>query len=50
MGSVFVAQSLSGVDETAARLRVVFVFIGLVALFLIAFALAAYLRVDKVSS
>jgi two-component system OmpR family sensor kinase len=38
LGSVFVAQSLSGVDETSNRLRVIFVFIGLIALFLIAFA------------
>jgi len=38
LGSVFVAQSLSGVDETSNRLRIIFVFIGLIALFLIAFA------------
>ena len=38
MGSVFVAQSLSGVDETAKRLRFIFIFIGLIALLLIAFA------------
>ena len=38
MGSVFVAQSLSGVDETSKRLRLIFVFIGLIALLLIALA------------
>lgn len=38
MGSVFVAQSLSGVDETANRLSFIFVFIGLIALLLIAVA------------
>lgn len=38
MGSVFVAQSLSGVDETSKRLRLIFVFIGLIALLLIAMA------------
>ena len=38
LGSVFVAQSLSGVDETSNRLRIIFIFIGLIALFLIAFA------------
>jgi two-component system OmpR family sensor kinase len=45
LGSVFVAQSLSGVDETAARLRVVFVFIGLIALLLIAFASRMVIKV-----
>jgi two-component system OmpR family sensor kinase len=45
MGSVFVAQSLSGVDETASRLRVVFVFIGLIALLLIGFASRMVIRV-----
>jgi two-component system OmpR family sensor kinase len=45
MGSVFVAQSLSGVDETAARLRVVFVLIGLLALLLIGFASRMVIRV-----
>jgi two-component system OmpR family sensor kinase len=45
MGSVFVAQSLSGVDETSARLRVVFVFIGLIALLLIGFASRMVIRV-----
>jgi len=45
LGSVFVAQSLSGVDETAARLRVVFVLIGLLALLLIAFASRMVIRV-----
>lgn len=38
MGSVFVAQSLAGVDETANRLSLIFVFIGLIALLLIAIA------------
>ena len=38
MGSVFVAQSLAGVDETANRLSFIFVFIGLIALLLIAIA------------
>ena len=38
MGSVFVAQSLSGVDETAKRLQFIFIFIGLIVLLLIAFA------------
>ena len=45
MGSVFVAQSLAGVDETASRLRVVFVFIGLIALLLIGFASRMVIRV-----
>ena len=45
LGSVFVAQSLAGVDETAARLRVVFVLIGLLALLLIAFASRMVIRV-----
>jgi two-component system OmpR family sensor kinase len=45
MGSVFVAQSLSGVDETAARLRVVFIFIGFIALLLIGFASRMVIRV-----
>ena len=45
MGSVFVAQSLSGVDETAARLRVVFVFIGLIALLLIGLASRMVIKV-----
>ena len=45
MGSVFVAQSLSGVDETSKRLRVIFVFIGLIALFLIAFASRMVIKV-----
>ena len=38
MGSVFVAQSLSGVDETSKRLRLIFVLIGFIALLLIALA------------
>ena len=38
LGSVFVAQSLSGVDETANRLRFIFIFIGFIALLLIAIA------------
>ena len=38
MGSVFVAQSLSGVDQTSKRLRAIFIFIGLFALMLIAAA------------
>jgi two-component system OmpR family sensor kinase len=38
MGSVFVAQSLSGVDETSKRLRLIFILIGLIALLLIAMA------------
>ena len=45
MGSVFVAQSLAGVDETAARLRVVFVLIGIIALLLIGFASRMVIRV-----
>ena len=45
MGSVFVAQSLSGVDETTARLRVVFVLIGLIALLLIGLASRMVIRV-----
>jgi len=45
LGSVFVAQSLAGVDETSARLRVVFVLIGLLALLLIAFASRMVIRV-----
>ncbi len=45
MGSVFVAQSLSGVDETSKRLRVVFSFIGLIALLLIGFASRMVIRV-----
>jgi len=45
MGSVFVAQSLSGVDETSKRLRIIFVFIGLIALFLIAFASRMVIKV-----
>jgi len=45
LGSVFVAQSLSGVDETTARLRVVFVFIGLIALLLIGLASRLVIRV-----
>ena len=45
MGSVFVAQSLSGVDETSKRLRVIFVFIGLIALLLIGFASRMVIRV-----
>ena len=45
MGSVFVAQSLAGVDETSSRLRVVFVFIGLIALLLIGFASRMVIRV-----
>jgi two-component system OmpR family sensor kinase len=45
MGSVFVAQSLSGVDETSKRLRVIFVFIGLIALLLIGFASRMVIKV-----
>jgi len=45
LGSVFVAQSLSGVDETTARLRVVFVLIGLIALLLIGLASRLVIRV-----
>ncbi len=45
LGSVFVAQSLAGVDETSARLRVVFVLIGMLALLLIAFASRMVIRV-----
>ena len=45
MGSVFVAQSLSGVDETSKRLRVIFLFIGLIALLLIGFASRMVIRV-----
>jgi len=45
MGSVFVAQSLAGVDETSKRLRVIFLFIGLIALLLIGFASRMVIRV-----
>jgi two-component system OmpR family sensor kinase len=45
MGSVFVAQSLSGVDETSKRLRIIFLLIGLIALFLIAFASRMVIKV-----
>jgi len=45
MGSVFVAQSLSGVDQTAKRLRLIFVFIGLIALLLIAVASRLVIRI-----
>lgn len=45
MGSVFVAQSLSGVDETAKRLRFIFVFIGLIALLLIGLASRMVIKV-----
>lgn len=45
MGSVFVAQSLSGVDETSSRLRVIFIFIGLIALLLIGFASRMVIKV-----
>ena len=45
MGSVFVAQSLAGVDETSKRLRVIFLFIGFIALLLIGFASRMVIRV-----
>ena len=45
LGSVFVAQSLAGVDETTSRLRIVFVLIGLLALLLIAFASRMVIRI-----
>lgn len=38
LGSVVVAQSLDNIDQTLHRLQVLFIFIGLIALFLIALA------------
>lgn len=45
MGSVFVAQSLSGVDQTAKRLRYIFILIGLMALILIGIASRAVIKI-----
>jgi two-component system OmpR family sensor kinase len=45
MGSVFVAQSLSGVDQTENRLRLILIFIGLIALLLIGFASRMVIKV-----
>lgn len=45
LGSVFVAQSLAGVDETTSRLRIVFVLIGIIALLLIGFASRMVIKV-----
>lgn len=45
MGSVFVAQSLDGVDKTAKRLRLIFIFIGLIALLFIGIASRIVIKV-----
>lgn len=46
LGSVFIAQSLNGVDETAKRLRLIFIFIGLIVLLLIGVASRMVIRVS----
>ena len=46
MGSVFIAQSLDGVEKTANRLRFIFIFIGLIALILISIASRIVIKVD----
>jgi two-component system OmpR family sensor kinase len=45
MGSVFIAQSLDGVEKTTNRLRFIFIFIGLIALLLIAIASRIVIKV-----
>jgi two-component system OmpR family sensor kinase len=45
MGSVFIAQSLEGVEKTANRLRFIFIFIGLIALLLISIASRIVIKV-----
>ena len=45
MGSVFVAQSLSGVDESTKRLSFLFIFIGLIALLLIGIASRTVIKI-----
>jgi two-component system OmpR family sensor kinase len=45
LGSIFVAQSMTGVDQTAKRLRFIFIFIGLIALLFIAIASRIVIKV-----
>jgi two-component system OmpR family sensor kinase len=46
LGSVFIAQSLQGVDETADRLRLIFILIGLVVLLLIGIASRMVIKIS----